>query len=407
MDKYTFYRGKKLRNGYTTGSCAAAAAKAACLVLTQDSWPDQVVLDLPSQDQTSPDQLTVPVYGLKEGEGWAQASCDKDGGDDIDATDGMEIRARVQFSDQDGIFIDGGEGIGRVTKQGLAEPVGAAAINPIPRQMIADNIRPFLPAGKGFQVLVIAPKGEEVAQKTMNADLGVLGGISILGTTGLVRPMSEEALTESISLDLSVRFNEGISRLVLVPGNYGRDFAVQEMGIDPARVLSMSNFVGHSLDEAQRLGFEDLLLVGHLGKFVKIAGGIFHTHSHLADARMEILTAYLGLLGMETADLKKVFASNTTEEATGLILDLGYREVFQVLAQRIKARCRQRMKRNGGKVPLEAVLFSSDHGFLASSADFHSLCSKWSALGSGPDRDLGAGYKKKCDPEDQGKEEKG
>lgn len=381
MADYTYYHGKKLRNGYTTGSCATACAKAAALYLLEDQKADYMrILLPPSEDPSQPKTLDIPILTYQKGEGWAQASCRKDGGDDIDATHGMEIQVRVETTQDGQITIDGGHGIGRVTKEGLAEPVGAAAINPVPRAMIRKNLEEYIQADRGLKVLVSAPQGEEVAKRTMNGALGILGGISILGTTGIVRPMSEASLIASIQLDLSVKYHEGQRSLALVPGNYGLDFASQAMGIDPNRIVSMSNFAGSTLDQAQVLGFQEILLVGHLGKFVKLAAGIFQTHSHVADARMEILTAYLGLLGMPQAQLQAVFASNTTEEACDLIDQWGYGQVYDMIADRIQARCQDRLRRNGGELPVDVVIFSSEKGLLAATAPFDELCQKWRAL---------------------------
>ncbi|PLO63236.1 cobalamin biosynthesis protein CbiD, partial [Klebsiella pneumoniae] len=207
----------------------------------------------------------------------AVAAIRKDGGDDVDATHGMLIFARVILNDSGEISLQGGEGIGTVTRKGIGLPTGSPAINRTPRHTIETAVREAIGPTRGAQVEIFAPEGALRAQKTYNARLGILGGISIIGTTGIVTPMSEESWKRSLSLELEIKRAAGLERVVLVPGNHGERFVREQMGIDPQMVVTMSNFGGYMIEEAVRLGFRQIVLIGHPGKLIKIAAGIFHT----------------------------------------------------------------------------------------------------------------------------------
>ncbi|EDV0150088.1 cobalamin biosynthesis protein CbiD, partial [Salmonella enterica subsp. enterica] len=240
-------------------------------------------------------------------------------GDDIDATHGMLIFARVALNDSGVITLDGGEGVGRVTKVGVGLPIGDAAINKTPRQTIEAAVREAIGPNRGADVTIFAPEGEERAKKTYNGRLGILGGISVIGTSGIVTPMSEESWKRSLSIELEMKRAQGMTRVFLVPGNHGERFVSEQLGLNGAYVVTMSNFVGYMLQEATRLKFEQVVILGHFGKLVKIAAGIFHTHSHIADARMETLIANLALIGAPLSLLQEVDGCTTTEAAIELI----------------------------------------------------------------------------------------
>ena len=356
MEEYIVKNGKKLRYGYTTGSCAAAASKAAAQMLLEDRYINEIGIDTP---KGWPLKLKVYDGIIKE----AEASCCiiKDAGDDPDITNGIKIYSRVCWREDDIISIGGGIGVGRITKAGLPAPVGAAAINPVPLRMIEEEIRRVIGHDRGMDVEIYVPEGETIAQRTFNPRLGIVGGISILGTTGIVEPMSEEAFKDSLALELNMARAEGLSRLVLVPGNYGRDIARNTYGIEDKYIFKTSNFIGFMLDKALELGFDKVLLIGHIGKIVKVAGGIFHTHSHIADGRLEILIAHLALMGAPIELLEKVMESNTTEEATDWIFKYKHQEVFKRLAAAITEKCRQRTY---NKIQLATIVFSMQEGIL-------------------------------------------
>lgn len=309
---------KRLRCGYTTGTCAAAAAQACGTALLGGDFPTYLRVETPAGIAVDVEAEAFSRGTDEQGRPWAECGVRKDGGDDADATDGMLIMVRVALADEPGVTIEAGPGVGRVTRPGLDQPVGAAAVNSVPRRMIADELG-RVAQGKawqgGFAVTVWAPQGQQVALKTFNPKLGVEGGISILGTSGIVRPMSEEALVESIQLELRVRRQEGLDSLVLVPGNYGQDWACEQEGTDPTHIVSCSNFLGEALDCAASLGFGSLVLVGHMGKLAKVAAGVMNTHSRVADCRREVFCTHAALAGADRQTLERLMRTGTTDEA--------------------------------------------------------------------------------------------
>lgn len=325
FEHYVNAAGKRLRCGYTTGTCAALAAAGAARLLLAGAVPATVALVTPKGLR-----VEVPLEQARlEGPRAAVAAVAKDAGDDADVTDGLLVWARVELAPEvSGVAIDGGEGVGRVTKPGLDQPVGAAAINRVPRQMIAEAVaavRDDLAYEGGLRVTVFVPGGETVAQRTFNPDLGIEGGISILGTSGIVEPMSEAALVETVCLELRQAFAlhqaDACHRLILTPGNYGLDF-LRAQGLDQldVPVVRCSNFVGEALDEAALLGFDEVLLVGHAGKFVKLAGGIMNTHSRMADCRMELVCAHAAACGAPAEVCRAVLDAATVDAALEALL---------------------------------------------------------------------------------------
>lgn len=313
----------RLRRGYTTGSCAAAAAKAAALVLLGGASVSFVDLDTPGGQR-----LTLPVAEIHRGQGSVRCAVRKDGGDDPDVTHGLLICAEVSLC-ASGVVIDGGEGVGRVTKPGLDQPVGAAAINSVPRQMIARAVRE---AGDGwdytggFRVLLTIPGGEAVAQKTFNGRMGIEGGLSILGTTGIVEPMSHTALAETIRLEIRQRAALGQKRLLLTPGNYGESFASGGLHLDLTQHVNCANFLGAALDACVEHGVTEILLVGHIGKLVKVGIGMMNTHSAWGDGRMETLVACALEAGAEVPLLQSLLTCVTTDAALALLQRAGLLE---------------------------------------------------------------------------------
>lgn len=313
--------GKRLRRGYTTGTCAAAAAAAAAYMALHGCVLASVRVQLPGTGRADdPAELELP---LAEGtrllaDGGALAAVTKDGGDDPDITTGLNIWAEVRLNDSGEITVQGGRGIGRVTLPGLKVPVGEAAINPVPRAMIRRNVQAVLPPGRGAQITISAPGGEELARRTFNPRLGIEGGLSILGSTGIVNPMSEEALKESLRLELRVLAAKGWQTVLFAFGNYGLQF-LREKNIDEQQVVKISNYLGFMLDEARQLGIRRIIIIGHIGKLVKVSAGIFNTHSRTADARMEIITAYAALAGAEPSLLPRLYQCKTTSAAASLL----------------------------------------------------------------------------------------
>jgi len=304
--------------GYTTGSCAAAAAAAAAQLLLTGRAPAQVALTTPSGVAL---QLEVE-YSRRDPDS-ASCAVRKDAGDDPDVTGGMLIFATVTPL-PGGIEIDGGEGIGRVTRRGLACGVGEAAINPVPRRMIGEALAATLErcgadAPGGLRAVISAPQGAKIAERTFNSRLGIQGGISVLGTTGIVEPMSEAAMVCSIRAEIDLRRAAGHRVLLLTPGNYGQAYAKAAWGVALERGVKCSNFIGEALDYAVYKGFSAVLLLGHAGKLVKLAAGVMNTHSAVADARMEVLGAHGALAGLDSGRISRLLDCVSVEEADGLL----------------------------------------------------------------------------------------
>lgn len=357
-----WHNGKSYRKGYTTGSCATAAAKVAALMVLRQQVINQVSIVTPSGVTLRLNVEQPLICGQQ-----ASAAIRKDGGDDVDATHGMLIFAQVTLNDSGSISIVGGEGVGTVTRKGIGLPVGSSAINRTPLHTIEEAVREVIGPERGAEIVIFAPEGEERAQKTYNGRLGILGGISIIGTTGIVTPMSEESWKRSLALELEMKRAQGITSVILVPGNHGERFVQEQMQLNGDRVVTMSNFVGYMLQEAQRLGFHRVVLVGHLGKLIKVAAGIFHTHSHIADGRMETLVTRLALMGAPRELLQAVFECSTTEAAMELIEQQGWQAVYNDIAQAICARINQMLRFAVQPLQCDAVLFSFDNIVLGSS----------------------------------------
>ena len=363
--EYVYFKGKKLRYGYTTGSSATAATKAALMYLLNDGEYDipEVTIKLPSGNP-----LTISVNSLEKKENSILASVIKDGGDDPDVTHGLEIYSKVSLRNDSKINIFGGIGVGKVTKKGLPIAPGNSAINPVPLKMIRETVEEMLPEGLGADVEIFVPKGEETAKKTLNAKLGIIGGISILGTTGIVKPMSEESWKASLAIELKMALeNAGNGEAIFLFGNRGKQYLSDNFEDNTSQAIVISNFVGYMFDRACEFEAKKIYFIGELGKFVKVAGGIFHTHSRVSDAKMEILTANALLVGESTENMKKIMSSNTTEEATKYIEKT---EVYSLLAEKAKQKCEEYCRRNGWELKVETLIISAEKEVLGNSRHF-------------------------------------
>ena len=362
MNEYVLKNGKKLRCGLTTGTCAAAAASAAAWDLLTGEERKEITLKLPDGQNVS-----LPVRKLPCAFG-AEYAVTKDSGDDPDVTNGTEIRVRAEFRQDNpensfqeeeypGVRLLGGEGVGTVTKKGLEQEVGMPAINRVPRRMILSAVWEALQNSDREEeicITVSVPSGEDLARRTFNPMLGVEGGISILGTTGIIEPMSEKAIRQKKEEDQPL--------LVLVPGNYGRRYATQNLGLPVSAVVPCSNYVGESLDLAVAAGFKKILLVGNLGKLIKVAAGIMNTHSRISDARWEIMAAHAGLQGADASMLRQIRECTTTDAMLELLTEWKLREkvmesLFRAIGQHVS-------KRTGDGVLCGAVIFSEQYGCL-------------------------------------------
>lgn len=325
---------KAMRFGFTTGSCAAAGTKAALLAI------GGTVVNHVEVASPQGERIPVPVEEVTLKNGGASAVIVKDAGDDPDITNGIRIEVAVKLACEGNaaIQIAGGVGIGTVTKPGLSVPVGEPAINPGPRAMITAAAREILGEERGCKVTVSIPEGERLARRTLNPALGIAGGLSIIGTTGIVRPMSEEAFKNSLEPQIRVAKALGYDSIVFVPGKIGEKVAVETCGLPKDAVVQTSNFIGHMLEAAAAEQIKRVMLFGHLGKLVKVAAGIFHTHNRVADARLETMAAYLALCGAPQAAVREVLACATTEAVLPIIETYRLTAVYDLLAERASSR---------------------------------------------------------------------
>lgn len=358
-----------LKFGFTTGSCAAAAAKASAQMIFEKKTAEHISIYTPKGIEYETEIIDACIDADR-----ASCAVRKYSGDDPDVTNGMLIYACVELKKDGGIFVDGGEGIGRVTKAGLWQNIGEAAINKVPREMIAKEVQSVLDRYGyigGANVIISAPEGKAIAEKTFNPRLGIVGGISILGTSGIVEPMSRQALIDAIGAELRVkRANEG-NVLLLTPGNYGADFAENNYGIDKDKAVKCSNYIGAALDTAADTGFEKILLIGHIGKLVKLAGGIMDTHSRNADCRMEILAAKTALYCDNIKTVRDILQCTTTDAALDIIKDEGLLDC--VMADITESALFHINKRLEDRAEAGIIIFSEKQGILGKSDNAESL----------------------------------
>lgn len=363
-------KNNKLRYGYTTGSCAAAAAQAAAKMLLTGEKVEEVALQTPKGIL-----LHLLIEDIQMGIEEVRCAVRKDGGDDPDVTHGILVYARVRKSQESGIRLEGGKGVGRVTRPGLEQPVGAAAINKVPRQMIRENVEMVCHQQGytgGMDVVIEIPEGIEISKKTFNPRLGIQGGISVLGTSGIVIPMSEAALVASIRLEMEMLVKNGAKYLVITPGNYGQAFSKEQMNIDLTYSMKCSNYVGETLDMARELSVKGILFIAHIGKFIKVAGGIMNTHSRNADSRAEVMAANALRAGASRKTVMEILDSITTEQSIDILIrEHCLEKTMEEVLQRVDYYL---SKRGGEQLEVGAVLFSSVHGKLGETSGVKRLC---------------------------------
>ena len=366
MEKYVTVDGKELRLGYTTGSCAAAASKAASIMLLSGRPLNSIKLMTPKGIE-----LDLEVEDIKIEKDKVSCAIRKDSGDDPDITNGTLVYSEVTKTDEPGIIIDGGLGIGRVTKPGLDQKVGNAAINSVPRKMISENlmeVMEMLSYDGGLKVIISIPDGVELARKTFNPRLGIEGGISVIGTTGIVEPMSESALVDTIKVELKQKRELGHEYILLTPGNYGSDFIRDGMGLDPEWAVQTSNFIGDSIDYCVKLGFKGALLIGHIGKLVKIAGNIMNTHSKYGDCRMEIIASAAACFGVKPERAEYILGCAALDEAVRVLREDGLDlKTLDLVSHRIDHNLEVRAYKAceiGQNFEIGAMMFSKEYGLL-------------------------------------------
>ena len=367
LDEYIYHGKEKLRCGYTTGSCAAAASKAAAEMLLTGESVHETQLMTPKGIE-----LHLSTENAEISEACASCAVRKDSGDDPDITNGILVYAKAEKIPF-GIEIDGGKGIGRVTKAGLDQPVGNAAINSVPRKMISAAITEICEKYDyhgGIRITISVPDGEQIAFKTYNPRMGIEGGISILGTTGIVEPMSEQALVDTIHVELRQRREGGADYVLLAPGNYGADYIKGVMGIDPAMAVMTSNFIGDTMEMCRELGFRGALLIGHIGKLVKLAGGMWNTHSRYGDCRMDILTACAAAEGLHGGAAAEMLCCATCDDALRLLKEQG---LYDAVLHRLAGRIDDMMHYKCSDIETGAILFSKEYGYLCETKDAAAL----------------------------------
>ncbi len=366
-----------MRYGFTTGSCAAAAAKAAAYMLLTGKEKHTITILTPKG---------IPYHAAIEEitreEFMVRCAVRKDGGDDPDITTGALVFASVTVLDaghrtDSRIEIDGGEGVGRVTRKGLDQPVGNAAINHVPRKMIENEVEMVcrLTDYRGLlRVEISVPDGEKLAGKTFNPRLGIVGGISILGTTGIVEPMSSQALLDTIRVELNFKKEQGGRAVAVSPGNYGQTFMKKAYGYELDRSVKCSNFIGDTIDMAAEAGFTEMLLTGHIGKLIKVSGGLMNTHSREGDCRMELMAAAGIRAGISAQTAAEILDCVSTEEAIRLLEVSGKLEkAMEYIRNQI---CFYLNRRAAGRIRMECILYANEFGELAKSEGAEELLHK-------------------------------
>jgi len=371
LEKYVSKGSKKLRCGFTTGTCAAAASAGAARMLLSGKVIENITVMTPSGNS-----VTVGLTDIKKENDYVSCAVQKDSGDDPDVTDKILVYSTVSY-EKSGITVDGGEGVGRVTKKGLKQQIGEAAINPVPRKMIEEQLKTAASDYSydgGLKAVISVPMGIQIAKKTFNPRLGIEGGISILGTTGIVEPMSEQALIDTISVELDVRKAQNEEFIIVTPGNYGQDFLRDNLGIAVDKCVKCSNFIGDTIDMCIEKGFKSMLLVGHIGKLSKLGCTIYNTHSRYADGRMEAFALCAALCGAEREVLENILGCITTDAALEILKKEGiFDETIKMLEKRIDRSLKLRAK---GSIEIGMITFSEEYGILCKTENADNMLEK-------------------------------
>ena len=371
LEKYVSKGSKKLRCGFTTGTCAAAASAGAARMLLSGKVIENITVITPSGNS-----VTVGLTDIKKENDYVSCAVQKDSGDDPDVTDKILVYSTVSY-EKSGITVDGGEGVGRVTKKGLKQQIGEAAINPVPRKMIEEQLKTAASDYSydgGLKAVISVPMGIQIAKKTFNPRLGIEGGISILGTTGIVEPMSEQALIDTISVELDVRKAQNEEFIIVTPGNYGQDFLRDNLGIAVDKCVKCSNFIGETIDMCIEKGFKSMLLVGHIGKLSKLGCTIYNTHSRYADGRMEAFALCAALCGAEREVLENILGCITTDAALEILKKEGiFDETIKMLEKRIDRSLKLRAK---GRIEIGMITFSEEYGILCKTENADNMLEK-------------------------------
>ncbi len=351
--------------GVTTGTVATACSLAALDILLDDEDIACVKVETPKKT------LDIIIDECKRISSFkAYATAHKNPYNDPDVTVDMAIVSTVELIDKidesSNVIITGGEGVGIITKPGLQIPVGEYAINPVPRKMIVENLTDRIPEGKVAKVTISIPEGEKIAKKTMNPKLGIVGGISVLGTTGIARSMSSEAYKNSIVTQIDVALASNIDDLIFVPGNIGEKLALKQLNVGKEQIVQTGNFVGFMFEEAEKRGINKFTYFGHIGKLIKVAGGIFDTKHAVADGRREVMVTHAALCGADNESLQRLYDSKTTDDMMDILNEIHLSvEVSNSIAQAIRDRCMQRFD-----LDLNVILVDMEGNYLNSNYKF-------------------------------------
>ena len=351
-----------MKKGFTTGSCAAAAAKAAAYMLLGGKRKDSIKIVVPAGVS-----YVTDIEDISLGNDQVSCAVRKDAGDDPDITNNILIYATVRLipDKKSEVYIKGGTGVGVVTRPGLDRSVGDDAINTVPRKMITDGVSEVMDlfdCCDSVEVVISVPEGEEIARKTFNPRLGIEGGISIIGTTGIVEPMSTKALLDTIRVELRQLKQEGRDTVVVSPGNYGLEFMKSHYEYDLDKAVKCSNYIGETIDMAAGLGFKKMLIAGHVGKLIKLSGGIMNTHSREADCRMELMASAAVRCNASNKLLQDILDSVSTEEAYAHLVDEGIEKAcFEYILERVRYHLDRRAQ---GNINVECMIYSNKWGLL-------------------------------------------
>lgn len=345
---------KKLREGYTTGACATAATKAALIALITGEEQTESTIFLPVGRF-----VTFTIESCQASSTIGESTVIKDGGDDPDATHEAQIISTVTWSNESGIALDGGIGVGRVTKPGLPVPVGEAAINPVPRKMIlgvAEEVLQAYGVKKGIKIVISVPAGEEIAKKTLNGRLGILGGISILGTRGIVVPFSTSAYKASIVQAISVARASGCEQIVITTGGRSEKYAMKQYPELPEEAfVEMGDFVGFSLKQCKKQGAKKVSMVGMMGKFSKVAQGVMMVHSKSAPIDFGFLAKVAEQAGAHEELVSDIKGANTASQVGDMMSESGYHQFFDLLCSSC---CEEALKEVNGDLEVDTTIYT-------------------------------------------------
>jgi len=351
----------KLRTGFTTGSCAAAASRAALLAIKGQEKIESVGIRIPRGDR-----IDIRIEGCDFGESRARCSVIKDGGDDPDVTHGAEIIVDLELTESRGrIEIDGGQGVGIVTKPGLGLEIGKAAINPVPKKMIAENLREIgrdVLERNGIRVVVSVPRGKELAPKTDNPRLGIVGGISILGTSGIVVPFSTASYAASIRQNLDVAVAAGDRTVVLTTGGRSEEFSKKIVDMREHCFVQMGDFSGYTIRQCAKKGIERAYVVGFIGKLAKMAAGVKQTHVKGSKVDMRFLSDLAARCGAEQSVSRQILEANTARHVSEIVKESNIGGFFQLVCDNVYRHMRSLSE---GGVAIKVILFDFDGTVLA------------------------------------------